>query len=217
MHKSNNIADDYRIAKIDQNDEIYFKDKTDYIIDIDYEDPYKEIDEYCDKMNRIKYRLLKKSRIAGMGGVVVSTNEKTIIGTTALDTCYGILFYDRVNKEGICGHAVPGQLTSVLAEMMGWLDGRVGIIEYMLLPGFRNVDRHDYSGFDELYNFLMSRKPIGIKLTDMKNAGDVFKLHQDTFSYEFAFDTEHGVFVTDYVFFDSVEHNPRFNGPKRRY
>ena len=63
MHKSNNIADDYRIAKIDQNDEIYFKDKTDYIIDIDYEDPYKEIDEYCDKMNRIKYRLLKKSRI----------------------------------------------------------------------------------------------------------------------------------------------------------
>ena len=157
MHKSNNIADDYRIAKIDQNDEIYFKDKTDYIIDIDYEDPYKEIDEYCDKMNRIKYRLLKKSRIAGMGGVVVSTNEKTIIGTTALDTCYGILFYDRVNKEGICGHAVPGQLTSVLAEMMGWLDGRVGIIEYMLLPGFRNVDRHDYSGFDELYNFLRKR------------------------------------------------------------
>lgn len=42
--------------------------------------------------------LITHSNIAGMDQVVVSTSDKPIIGTQALDTCFGILLYDRKNK-----------------------------------------------------------------------------------------------------------------------
>lgn len=217
MSRSSEIVDDYEIRYKRVDEQIYKIDKPDLNIEIKDENPFKKYDEACDKMNSIKYNLLTKTSLASMGGIVKSTNDKPIIGTIALDTCYGILFYDRVKKEGICGHAVPSQLTSVLAEMMRWLDGRVGIVEYMLLPGFRNVDRNDYSGLQELRDYMLEHMPEDIKMTSLKDVRGGFRLHLDTLSYEFAFDTEQGVFVTDYVFFDSVEHNPRFNGPKRRF
>lgn len=213
MYMNNKMVDDY---KIDKNDEIYYKDKPDLEIEIVSVNPYQTYDEYCDKMNRIKYELLEKTVIAGMGRIVVSTTKKPIIGTQALDTCYGILFYDRAKKEGICGHAVPSQLTLVMAEMMKWLKGRSGVIEYMILPGFRNVDRKDFSGLNELQNYMMKKKPYGIELKAIESRRSGFRIHQDTLSYEFAFDTINGEFVTEYVFFDSIEHNPRYIGPKTR-
>ena len=217
MSRSSEIVDDYEIRDKREDEKIYKKDKPDLSIEIKDDNPFKKYDKSCDKMNSIKYNLLTKTSLASMGGIVKSTNDKPIIGTIALDTCYGILFYDRVKKEGICGHAVPSQLTSVLAEMMRWLDGRVGIVEYRLLPGFRNVDRNDYSGLQELRDYMLEHMPEDIKMTSLKDVRGGFRLHLDTLSYEFAFDTEQGVFVTDYVFFDSVEHNPRFYGPKRRF
>ena len=165
MNRSSEIVDDYEIRDKREDEKIYKIDKPDLSIEIKDENPFKKYDESCDKMNSIKYNLLTKTSLASMGGIVISTNDKPIIGTTALDTCYGILFYDRVKKEGICGHAVPSQLTSVLAEMMGWLDGRVGIVEYMLLPGFRNVDRNDYSGLRELKDYMLEHMPEDIKMT----------------------------------------------------
>ena len=42
--------------------------------------------------------LITHSNIAGMDQVVVSTSDKPIIGTQALDACFGILLYDRKNK-----------------------------------------------------------------------------------------------------------------------
>lgn len=217
MSRSSEIVDDYRIRDKRVDDEIFYKiEKPDLNIEISEENPFQEYDAYCDKMNRIKYGMLKKTILAEMGRVVVSTKERPVIGTQALDTCYGILFYDRASKEGIVGHAVPGQLTSVLAEMMTWLDGRVGIIEYMILPGFRNVDRHDYSGFNELRDYMLEHVPDNVKMTSLKDMRGGFRLHQESLSYEFAFNTSTGEFTTEYVFFDSIEHNPRYIGPKRR-
>ena len=217
MSRSSDIVDDYRIRDKKLDGEFYYKvEKPDLNIEIIENNPFQLYDEYCDKMNRIKYELLEKADFAEMGGIVISTSERPIIGTQALDTCYGILFYDRDKKEGVCGHAVPSQLIVVMAEMVKWLKRRTGNIEYMILPGFRNVDRKDFSGFDELHSYMTMKKPRGVKFVVMKNSSGGFRLHQDTLSYEFAFDTINGEFVTEYVFFDSIEHNPRYIGPKIR-
>ena len=217
MGRSEEIINNYRITDKRVDDEIFYKiEKPDLNIEIVEENPFQEYDSYCDKMNEIKYRTLEKTSLAGMGRVVESTKERPVIGTQALDTCYGILFYDRAKKEGVCGHAVPSQLTLVLSEMMKWLDGRVGFIEYMILPGFRNVDRKDYSGLKELSDYMLKHTPDNVKMTSLKDMRGGFRLHQESLSYEFAFDTSTGEFVTEYVFFDSIEHNPRYIAPKRR-
>ena len=217
MSRSSEIVDDYRIRDKRVDDEIFYKiEKPDLNIEIAEENPFQEYDAYCDKMNRIKYGMLKKTILAEMGRVVESTKERPVIGTQALDTCYGILFYDRASKEGIVGHAVPSQLISVLVEMLKWLEGRTGLIEYMILPGFRNVDRKDYSGFKELHDYMLEHTPDNIKMIPLKDMRSEFRLDQASLSYEFAFDTSKGEFVTEYVFFDSIEHNPRYISPKRR-
>lgn len=217
MSRDYEIVEDYRIRDNKIDDEVFYKiEKPDLIDEIVEDNPYQEYDAYCEKMNGIKYRMLEKISLAGMGRVVESTKERPVIGTQALDTCYGILFYDRVKKEGIAGHAVPSQLTTVLAEMLKWLEGRTGLIEYMILPGFRNVDRKDYSGFKELHDYMLEHTPDNVKMMPLKDMRSGFRLDQASLSYEFAFDTTNGEFVTEYVFFDSIEHNPRYIAPKRR-
>lgn len=217
MSRDYEIIEDYRIKDNKIDDENFYKkcrpNLNDEIIETN---PYQEFDVYCDKMNEIKNKMLKKTTLAEMGGVVESSTEKFIIGTQALDTCYGIMFYDRTRKQGVVGHAIPSQLTSVLAEMLKWLNGRTGLVEYMILPGFRNVDRKDYSGFKELYDYMLAHIPDNVKIVPLKNMKSGFRLDQASLSYEFAFDTANGEFVTEYVFFNSIEHNPRYIAPKKR-
>lgn len=59
----------------------------------------KMLNEYYQHLNEGD-QLIARSSIADMDQVVVSTPDKPIIGTMALDTCFGILFYDRkINLE----------------------------------------------------------------------------------------------------------------------
>lgn len=207
--------DDFRIKSVDfGNDKIQKKEDKNTLIE--KKDEYTEADEYCDFMNAIKYSCLEKTNLAGIGEIVESTLERPVIGTQALDTCYGILFYDRKNKNGICGHAFPSQLLNVFSEMVDWLKDKDGVIEYMILPGFRNVDRKDFRGVKVLDDYMLEHIPQNIKMVPIESRRTGFRLHQNTLSYEFAFDTEGGDFITEYVFFDPVEHNPRYTGPRRR-
>ena len=91
--------------------EINTKENLQFIIE---NDPYKEIDEICAKLNRIKNAMLEEASLAEMGCVVESSEDRPIIGTQALDTCYGILFYDRLNKKGIVGHGAQSIKVSTL-------------------------------------------------------------------------------------------------------
>ncbi len=199
----------------------YIKDKNDYDLQL-IEDPeelaYREYDIYCDEMVAKKNAMLDKTIEAHMCHFVKSTNEKPIVATSALDTCYGILFYDRERKEAFCGHAAPGQLVSLLSEMLEVLGNENRVIEYMFLPGFRNVDRKDYRGIEELRNYLYSNKPSNVKITPLKVKGiDGINLDDRTLSYEFAFDAVSGEFVTSTLFFDVTLHNPRYIAPKKRF
>ena len=58
-------------------------------------DKYENFNEdYNSQMIKYKLLLESKSQIARMGEIVVSSKEKPIVGTTALATCFGIVFYD---------------------------------------------------------------------------------------------------------------------------
>lgn len=175
-------------------------------------DPYKEIDMICAKLNRIKFSLLEQASLAGMGSVVESSVERPIIGTQALDTCYGILFYDRQAKKGLVGHGSPSGKVATLQEMIGKInDGNERVIECMIVPGFRNVDYGDIKGLNELVRALEEYCPSNIRFVSFpSNVTPEIKLHEPTLTYEFAFDTRNGKFVSNSIFFDELEVNPRF-------
>lgn len=184
---------------------------TDSIKEIISYDPYENIDKICNMLNRIKYALLEKTSFAGLGCVVESSEKTPIIGTVALDTCYGILFYDRENKYGLVGHGLPSGKLRTLHKMINKInEGTEKVIEYIIVPGFRNVDRRDMSGLDELLDELEKLCPSNIKFVPLQTSKSDIKLDNRTLSYEFAFDTEIGEFVSSSIFFDECEVNPRF-------
>lgn len=198
-----------------------FIKKIDNMDNIDYifvNNPYNEMDEICAKLNRVKYSLLEKASIAHMGCVVESSEERPIIGTQALDTCYGILFYDRAAKKGIVGHGFPSGKVGTLCEMIRRIDdGTNKVVEYVIIPGFRNTDRKDLTGITELQMVLEKMCPKNIKFIYLKSDLQV-KLDEPTLSYEFAFDTRNGKSVSESLFFDEEEVNPRYiSHSKGRY
>lgn len=147
-------------------------------------------------------KLEKNANIAHMGKVVQSSKTKNIIGTMALDTCFGIVFYDRKNKSGIVGHAAPSSKIATLQEMIDLLnkDERL-IIEYAVVPGYRNVERKDLSGVNELVDYLHSHCPSNVVLVPIQWDLGV-QVHEQTFSYEFAFDVNSCLPVSPYLFYD---------------
>lgn len=194
------------------NNDIKIKDNNEYLQYIVEDNPYKEIDEICAKLNRIKFAMLREASLAEMGCVVESSQERPIVGTQALDTCYGILFYDRINKKGLVGHGAPSSKVATLHEMMQRInDGSVKIIEHMIIPGFRNVDYKNLSGLEELLQEIREHSPSNIRFVPMEEKlGPNVKLHKNTLTYEFAFDTRNGKFVSEEIFFDETEVNPRY-------
>lgn len=210
VYKSNNIDKIETGNKID-NKIIEASDSSYYTIERDESDfEYEQFDKICEEANRLKYFLESKASLAEMGETVESTKQRPIIGTMALDTCYGILLYDRKNKWGIVGHGAPSSKDAMLKAMLARVnDGTKREIEYLIVPGFRNVDYRDFSGSDQLMNIINLCKFPNIKLVPLSTLPEV-KLHTNTLSYEFAFDTQSGEFVTNFLFFDECEVNPRF-------
>lgn len=96
------------ILDINKNDYIEYNNGTS--LDRILNDYYQAINE--------SNELITHSNITDMDQVVVSTSDKPIIGTQALDTCFGILLYDRKNKFGICGHADPKNIFGIVVKML---------------------------------------------------------------------------------------------------
>ena len=147
--------------------------------------------------------LKKYSLIASMNQIVVSSIDKPIIGTTALDTCYGIVFYDRKNKKGAVGHAPPSNKISILRQMIRIFDtNEVLEIEYGIVPGIRNEERKDYSAEEELFSYLMNNKPKNISFIPFKSDLGV-EICPNVYAYEFAFDVNSGKSVSDLLFYNT--------------
>ncbi len=89
-------------------------------------------------INEITFKLKQYASLASMGNIVVSSKTKPIVGTTALDTCYGLVFYDRQNQKGIVGHATPSDKFKILSDMLKLLEkDKKQVIEYAFVSGYR--------------------------------------------------------------------------------
>ncbi len=147
-------------------------------------------------------QLILHASIAHMNQIVVSTDEKSIIGTQALDTCFGILFYSRKKKFGICGHASPNNIRGITIEMLKKIPINLeGEIEYAVVPGYRAMEQHNFKQIEEIekslaYYMTMVKKIKFVPLKTMINP----TMPEGLLCYDFAFDTNHGVDVTNVIF-----------------
>ena len=146
--------------------------------------------------------LEKKSSIAFMGEIVVSTPEKPIVGTSGLATCNGIVFYDRNNKKAWVGHGPASSSILTLRKMLDDINGVTGTLEYAIIPGWDNMHNNNYlTILDEMISYLYHYCPKNIRLTPMNNL-DVRQDNRANPSYEFAFNAETGENVTQELFYE---------------
>lgn len=170
----------------------------------------KMLNEYYQHLNEGD-QLIARSSIADMDQVVVSTPDKPIIGTMALDTCFGILFYDRKNKFGICGHADPYNTFGIIVEMLKQIpESTEGIIEYTIVPGYRAMKQKKFEREDEIQDILRNYMSINPKIhfTSLKTPLDP-SMPKGLLCYDFAFDTISGKDVTSIVFKNYAEEQRR--------
>ena len=166
----------------------------------------KMLNEYYQHLNEGD-QLIARSSIADMDQVVVSTPDKPIIGTIALDTCFGILFYDRKNKFGICGHADPYNTFDIIVEMLKQIpESTEGIIEYIIVPGYRAMKQHNFEREDEIDSILRTYMSINPKIHFTSLLSSLSpSMPEGLLCYDFAFDTSSGKDVTDLVFRNLTE------------
>lgn len=170
----------------------------------------KMLNEYYQHLNEGD-QLIARSSIADMDQVVVSTPDKPIIGTMALDTCFGILFYDRKNKFGICGHADPYNTFGIIVEMLKQIpESTEGIIEYTIVPGYRAMKQKNFEREDEIQDILRNYMSINPKIhfTSLKTPLNP-SMPNGLLCYDFAFDTISGRDVTSIVFKNYAEEQRR--------
>lgn len=170
----------------------------------------KMLNEYYQHLNEGD-QLIARSSIADMDQVVVSTPDKPIIGTMALDTCFGILFYDRKNKFGICGHADPYNTFGIIVEMLKQIpESTEGIIEYTIVPGYRAMKQKKFEREDEIQDILRNYMSINPKIhfTSLKTPLNP-SMPNGLLCYNFAFDTISGKDVTSIVFKNYAEEQRR--------
>lgn len=170
----------------------------------------KMLNEYYQHLNECD-QLIARSSIADMDQVVVSTPDKPIIGTMALDTCFGILFYDRKNKFGICGHADPYNTFGIIVERLKQIpESTEGIIEYTIVPGYRAMKQKNFEREDEIQDILRNYMSINPKIhfTSLKTPLNP-SMPNGLLCYDFAFDTISGRDVTSIVFKNYAEEQRR--------
>ena len=159
--------------------------------------------DFNDDFYRQKYveraELEKKSSIAHMGEIVVSTREKPIVGTIGLATCYGIIFYDRKNKKAWVGHGPASAPIFTLSIMLKDIKNVIGDLEYGIIPSWDNIKKHDFKICDEMDDYLHRNCPKYIRLLQITNL-DIKQDNRSNPSYEFAFNAETGKSVTYELF-----------------
>lgn len=143
-----------------------------------------------------KELLTKKFTLVDMNDAMISTEERTIIGTQALSTCIGVLLYNAEKKLAIVAHIVPDKVDAIdkifeiIIKHKLWSTN----FKYKIIPGYypehyntiELIEKHlkDYTPFDE------AKIPI-----------NAIRRDDESESCEFAFDASTGTFVTDKVYF----------------
>jgi hypothetical protein len=142
-----------------------------------------------------------KLKIAGMDEIILSDEEHPYIGTWGLATCYGILIYDVKNRAAILAHASDKYeevLNDLLAIMFDKESGET-TFKYMIVPG-NEVNTNDVinslsAKLNKLYNKDFHFIPFN------ENYKDIISINPGTKSYQFAFNSQTGKFITNKIKF----------------
>lgn len=171
---------------------------------------------YDKKVVEYQEELLTYSSIASMNQFVISSVDKPIVGTTALATCYGIVFYDRRLKKAYVGHASPTNYKTLLYQMISVLDPISKIIEYKIIPGWDNCNL-GFGSASRYQNIFDDRNPYYYMKKCLQNNSN-FQFIPLSFSidiqtnynyidpfYEFAFDANTCESVTKCLFYENAD------------
>ncbi len=146
----------------------------------------------------------KLFNLVNMNDADISTEEKPIIGTQALATCFGILLYERKKKQALVAHASTTYLPAVM-KLFELIDlNSDNTFEYLIIPGYYSAQEDHYdiqSQLLKIFNKGEILKTKFIPFTEQKKFEDIVQLDKKTLSYEFAFDSRTGKFVNNDVYF----------------
>ena len=193
-----------------ENKNIWYINRNDYLEYNHGSSLDRMLNDYYQAINESD-KLITHSNIAGMNQVVVSTSDKPIIGTQALDTCFGILFYDRKNKFGICGHADTKSIFGIVVKMLKQIPSTTeGNIEYAIISGYRAIEQNNFKGVDEIQDILRNYMSINPKIHFTSLKTSLYpSMPNGLLCYDFAFDTISGKDVTSIVFINYAEEQRR--------
>lgn len=142
--------------------------------------------------------------LIGMNEAGITTEEKSIIGTQALATCFGILLYERKKKIALVAHVSTNFLPTVM-NLFQLIDlSSDNTFEYLIIPGYYSSKEDHYDirrQLFQIFNNCEILKTKFIPFIEHKKLLDIVKLDQETLSYEFAFDSKTGKFINDEVYF----------------
>ncbi|MBQ6841140.1 MAG: hypothetical protein IJO63_03395 [Bacilli bacterium] len=145
-----------------------------------------------------KIELTKKTMLASMDEIVISTEECPIVGTSSLATCVGVLVYSEAHKKAIACHASGNPVAIVnaiidLAIKNNLMDSPV---KYRVIPGYYY---NHYQLAEEISDLLWELRPyFSLMVHPEENA--IMK-DPELPAMRFAFDASTGTFVTDKVLY----------------
>lgn len=142
-------------------------------------------------------------KLVNMNEVGITTKENPIIGTYALATCFGILLYDEENKEAIVAH-ISTDIVSVILKIFDLIKvNKKRVFKYAIIPGYYSQKSDPYDIKNKLIKLFEDAQTDNIKFEQIKNIPkDAIKKDLTTPSFEFAFDSRTGKFVSDETLFD---------------
>ena len=147
-----------------------------------------------------KENLTKKFKLVDMKEVDISTLEKPIIGTEALASCVGILLYNIEQKRAIVAHSTSDwePIKYRILELMVQNNFGNSMVKYKVIRGFYPDNDMVAEKFEKIFNSL---KPMFVPFNEEEIPEDGIRKNNILGSFEFAFDTSSGKFVTDKVLF----------------
>ena len=144
----------------------------------------------------------KLFNLVAMNDADISTLEKPIIGTQALATCFGVILYERTKKIAIVAH-LSSDFVKTLLKMFSLIDlNDSNTFEYLIIPGYYSKKEDHYNVKPQLLEILNNCDVSKTKFIPFKEIPtNIVQLHEETLSYEFAFDSRTGKFINDEVYF----------------
>lgn len=141
-------------------------------------------------------------KLVGMNEAGITTKENPIIGTFALATCFGILLYDEEAKEAIVAHVSTDIVPTILKIFDLIKVNQKRVFKYAIIPGYYSEKEDPYDIKSTLRKLFEDIQTGNIKFEQFKNIPkDAIKKDINTPSFEFAFDSRNGKFITDKISF----------------